>query len=78
MKYNLDKSGYMVRYKNGKAVFEHREKMEKKLKRKLKSNEHVHHKNAIKSDNRYINLVVLSHSDHSKLSWQNGRKTDKV
>lgn len=70
-------AGYiMVTIGKGKQVYEHRFVMEKHLKRKLDVDEHVHHVNGNKSDNRAKNLIVLSHSEHNRLhmirNWQSG------
>jgi len=68
-----DKAGYVRIYEpdhpramSGGWVFEHRHVMEQALGRHLERAEHVHHANGEKDDNRLENLVVLSHSDHSR------------
>lgn len=48
-------------------VFEHILIAENKLGRKITKDEHVHHINEVKTDNRPGNLHVLSHSEHSKI-----------
>ena len=46
------------------GTHEHRYYMEKHLGRKLTPNEHVHHLNHIKDDNRLDNLLVMTNSEH--------------
>jgi predicted RNA-binding Zn-ribbon protein involved in translation (DUF1610 family) len=41
--------------------------MEEHLGRQLSSNEHVHHINGDKTDDRIENLIVLTHAEHTKL-----------
>ena len=51
----------------GGYVREHRYVMEQVLDRELRKNEHVHHINGDKTDNRPANLAIYSRSEHGKL-----------
>ena len=64
--------GYLactVKYANGtkRTVLQHREVMEKKLGRKLKRTEIVHHKNNRRRDNVPRNLTLKTPSSHARL-----------
>ena len=62
-----DKKGY---------VAEHRFQAEEALARFMWPWEIVHHINGDMADNRPENLAVLSHSEHTRLHWQE-RKGEK-
>jgi hypothetical protein len=52
------------------AILEHRKIMEDHLKRRLKSNELVHHINGDKKDNRIENLILTTRREHPSLHCQ--------
>ncbi len=67
----IDGYGYIMIYKpshpNANArgyILEHRYVMSNYLNRLLTSEEHVHHKNEIKNDNRIENLEIMARGQH--------------
>lgn len=65
-------SGYLRDSKTDRYI--HRIVVEKKIGRRLKTSEHVHHINGIKDDNRIENLEVHSNSSHRKIEVANAKR----
>lgn len=59
--------GYRLCSVGGKQMMEHRYLMEQHLGRKLSHEEHVHHINGIKTDNRLENLMLTTLKEHPAL-----------
>lgn len=59
--------GYFIITRECKPQLEHRFVMEEFLGRKLSKNEHIHHLNGNKKDNKLENLILLTNSEHKRL-----------
>lgn len=58
----------------GNYIYEHRLVVEKSLGRLLLPNEHVHHKNGKRWDNRIENLEVMDPISHARLNKYGGQR----
>lgn len=59
-------NGYVILTIETKQLYEHRVVMEKKLGRALRRDEHIHHVNGDKADNRLKNLKLMSAGEHCR------------
>ena len=64
-------------WRDGKKVHEHRWLMEQHIGRKLKTKEHVHHKNGNNLDNRPCNICLTTPSSHGKKHGRGNGKRGK-
>ena len=73
----INGDGYKMISIKGKTFREHRYLMEEYLGRKLKKEEHIHHINSIRTDNRIENLWVMDIKEHGRLEGKKGRGIPK-
>jgi hypothetical protein len=71
-------SGYRILHDTDGFYKEHRRVVEQALGRKLSPNEHVHHLNHVKLDNRAENLMVVSPAEHTRIHKRLPENTDST
>lgn len=69
--------GYITENVSKNYKRQHRRIVEEFIGRALKPEEHIHHKNGDKMDNRIDNLQIVSNSEHGKIHMQQ-RKQNKI
>lgn len=76
---SLNPAGYMLEHRsNGNHIGEHRAIMERILGRRLGTDEHVHHVNHDRADNRPENLQVMPKTEHLRLHADKRRGQRKI
>lgn len=80
MKRSKDKAGYIHVWVEGRLIPEHRYVIEKDIGRRLTRQEHIHHINGIRDDNRLENLCLLSAQEHIKIHnyWKRHHVTQVI
>lgn len=77
---SVNAAGYITIREPGERVlrYEHRIVMEAHIGRPLRTDEHVHHKNGNKADNRLENLELLSAEEHSRQHLTDGDRAKSM
>ena len=73
-----DPQGYIRVLHQGREVRQHRLVAEQMLGRPLLPEEHVHHRNGVKDDNRPENLEIVDNRTHLVEHWQEGHYEPRV